>query len=184
MEQTVISLEATPGGVIETLQIADPKDPFGVRLLIREWFDVASSAAGKAKPKLLPFRRGYAASGRASEAGNKVTHPPKKGSPMNATAIAPAVAPEVARTNIPANALATSVPRVDARPAGADWKKFIIFQLDSSGRPELLADTNLASEADRFDTLGYLVSTTLDPDALDPGSWTKTKERSLLCLLR
>lgn len=106
---------------------------------------------------------------------------------MNATAIAPAVAPEVARTNIPANplaanALATSIPRVDARPAGADWKKFVIFQLDSSGRPELLADTNLASEADRFDTLGYLVSTTLDPDTLDPGSWMQTKERSLLCL--
>jgi hypothetical protein len=43
-------------------------------------------------------------------------------------------------------------------PAGADWKRFAIFRLDRSGRPELLADTNLSSEADRFETLGYLVS--------------------------
>lgn len=48
MEQTIVSLEATPGGMIETLQIADPKDPFGVRLLIREWFDAASDAASEA----------------------------------------------------------------------------------------------------------------------------------------
>ena len=32
MEQTVVSLEATTGGMVETIQIADPKDPFGVRL--------------------------------------------------------------------------------------------------------------------------------------------------------
>lgn len=51
-------------------------------------------------------------------------------------------------------------PRVDARPAGADWKRCAIFRLDRSGRPELLSDTNLSSEADRFETLGYLVSST------------------------
>ncbi|CAN5648644.1 hypothetical protein BH24ACT22_BH24ACT22_10740 [soil metagenome] len=44
MEQTVVSLEATPGGMIETIQIADPKDPFGIRLLIREWFEAAGEA--------------------------------------------------------------------------------------------------------------------------------------------
>jgi hypothetical protein len=58
---------------------------------------------------------------------------------------------------------------VDARPAGTDWKKFAIFRLDRSGRPELLADTNLPSEADRFEALGYLVSPTLDPATLDQG---------------
>ncbi len=48
MEQTIVSLEATPGGMIETLQIADPKAPFGVRLLIREWFESAGGTASKA----------------------------------------------------------------------------------------------------------------------------------------
>lgn len=42
----ILSLEATPGGMIETIQIADPKEAFGIRLLIREWFE----AAGEANP--------------------------------------------------------------------------------------------------------------------------------------
>jgi len=60
--------------------------------------------------------------------------------------------------NAPAIAPAMVVPV--GVPAGADWKRFAIFRLDRSGRPELLADTNLSSEADRFETLGYLVSST------------------------
>lgn len=37
-------------------------------------------------------------------------------------------------------------------------KRFAIFRLDGSGHPELFAETDLASEAEHFENLGYLVS--------------------------
>lgn len=37
-------------------------------------------------------------------------------------------------------------------------KRFAIFRLDKSGHPELFAETDLASEAERFEKLGYLIS--------------------------
>ncbi len=40
VEQIIIEIEATSEGtVIEIIRVADPKDLFGVRTLIREWLD-------------------------------------------------------------------------------------------------------------------------------------------------
>ena len=36
-------------------------------------------------------------------------------------------------------------------------KRFAIFSFKTDGRPELYADTNLASEVERFEQMGYLV---------------------------
>jgi hypothetical protein len=106
------------------------------RIPNREWFE----AAGEAN---LGFYRSI-------DAAPLPDAPPKLENPE-------ALVPE--RNGSPVNTPAIA-PRVDAHPAGADWKRFAIFRLDRSGRPELLSDTNLSSEADRFETLGYLVSST------------------------
>lgn len=38
MQEELLDLEATPEDtLIETVRIADPKDPFGVRTFVREW---------------------------------------------------------------------------------------------------------------------------------------------------
>lgn len=38
MQEQMLDVEATAEGtLVETVRIADPKDPFGVKTLVREW---------------------------------------------------------------------------------------------------------------------------------------------------
>ena len=46
-------------------------------------------------------------------------------------------------------------------PAGLA-KRFAIFALDAAGRPELYAETDLGSEARRFERLGYRIQPSND----------------------
>lgn len=43
-------------------------------------------------------------------------------------------------------------------------KRFIIYRLYSDGRPEIHAHTNLGSEVERFEDLGFLVVDTAPTD--------------------
>lgn len=55
--------------------------------------------------------------------------------------------------------LAESLVEPLVKPLGL-LKRFAIFFVDPSGHPELYADTDLLSEARRFEALGYLVTET------------------------
>lgn len=63
---------------------------------------------------------------------------------------------------LPGSARIFEVTRDLAVPPAGLAKRFAIFALDPAGRPELYAETDLGSEARRFEGLGYRIEPSSD----------------------